>query len=488
MSTDSASAADSADPTAAVAAPPLASRAWRSSVATLGAHLGGNVVRLASNLALTRLLAPEDFGVMALVGVFVQGLHMFSDLGIGPSIVQHKDGDEPTFVRTAFTIQALRGAWLMTGSVVLAWPMALFYDLPAFHWMVPLAGVSALIDGFTSTKLFRANRRLQLGRVGVIEVATQLITALSMVALALVTGSVLALLLGSIIGALARVALTHMLLPGFRDGFAWDPEARKALLSFGRWVFLSTAITFIAMQLDRLMLGRLVAPEILGVYSIAVMLAAVPREVLGTLMQRVLYPLVAELLRADASGQPVRVIRLRVLYLLVVPLGVLAGTSEALFDVLYDDRYRAGGQLMALLCIGTWLNVLGSTYGVVVLSMGWPKWISYGTALKTLTIGSFVVPVHAAWGLPGVTLLISASEAAVATFTCLGCRNVGVITVGRDIALTIATIATGIAVHFGQAHLTRWAGTPVLGLALFALFAAAVTGVGARRLGLLGGS
>lgn len=464
---------------------PLSSRAWRSSVATLVAHLGGNLVRLASNLVLTRLLAPEHFGMMALVGVLVQGLHMFSDLGIGPSIVQHKDGERPSFVHTAFTVQVLRGVWLMAGTLLLAWPMALFYDLPSLFWMVPVAGITALIDGFTSTKVSRANRRLELGRVGAIEVATQLVTALTMVALAMVTGSVASLLIGSIVGALARVALTHLALPGFRDGFAWDPEARKSLLSFGRWIFLSTAITFIAMQLDRLLLGRLVAPEVLGVYSIAVMLAAVPREVLGTMLQRVLYPLVAELVRTDSPGGPIRMVRLRILYLLAVPLGVLAGESEALFDVLYDDRYQAGGRLMAFLCLGTWLNVIGSTYGVVVLSKGWPKWISYGTGLKALVIGTLMSPIHAAYGLPGVTCLIGVSELAVTACTCLGSRGLGVITLGRDVVLTVAMLVTWAAVHFGQQHLTHVSGTPVVGLAIFGLATAVIGWLSARRLGLL---
>ena len=45
----------------------------------------------------------------------------------------------------------------------------------------------------------------------------------------------------------------------------WDPEARKSLLRFGRWIFLSTALSFVAMQIDRLTLGRLIDPAALGI-------------------------------------------------------------------------------------------------------------------------------------------------------------------------------------------------------------------------------
>ena len=55
---------------------------------TILAFGGGNVLRLLSNLLLTRLLFPEVFGLMAIVQVFLGGLQMFSDIGLKTSIIQ----------------------------------------------------------------------------------------------------------------------------------------------------------------------------------------------------------------------------------------------------------------------------------------------------------------------------------------------------------------------------------------------------------------
>ena len=52
-------------------------------------------LRLLSSAVLWRLLDADDFGVMAVVMVFLQGIAMFSDVGIGPSIVQSKHGSDP---------------------------------------------------------------------------------------------------------------------------------------------------------------------------------------------------------------------------------------------------------------------------------------------------------------------------------------------------------------------------------------------------------
>ena len=88
----------------------LFARVMRGSVLTAGSYAIAQGLRLVSNLILTRLLFPEAFGLMALVSVFLVGLAMFSDVGIGPAISQSKRGDDVGFLNTAWSIQVLRGA------------------------------------------------------------------------------------------------------------------------------------------------------------------------------------------------------------------------------------------------------------------------------------------------------------------------------------------------------------------------------------------
>jgi O-antigen/teichoic acid export membrane protein len=86
----------------------LAGKASASAAWAILSHGGGQIVRLASNLIVTRLLFTEYFGLMALVNVFLLGLELFSDIGIGPALVQSKR-DDPDFVNTVWTMQVVRG-------------------------------------------------------------------------------------------------------------------------------------------------------------------------------------------------------------------------------------------------------------------------------------------------------------------------------------------------------------------------------------------
>ena len=94
----------------------LSARATRGTFISSGAFVLENLFRLVSNLILTRLLFPEDFGLMSLVMVVIAGLQMFADLGISASIVQDDRGDDRRFLDTAWTVQIGRGAvlWLAT--------------------------------------------------------------------------------------------------------------------------------------------------------------------------------------------------------------------------------------------------------------------------------------------------------------------------------------------------------------------------------------
>ena len=86
----------------------LKSLALKGSVWTLGGYGIAQLLRLVSNVVLAKLLFPEAFGLMVLVTIFMQGIAMFSDIGIIPSIIQNKRGDDPRFLNTAWTIQVIR--------------------------------------------------------------------------------------------------------------------------------------------------------------------------------------------------------------------------------------------------------------------------------------------------------------------------------------------------------------------------------------------
>src|SRR5689334_7497284 len=234
---------------------PRDARLIRGSIWALVGHGGGQALRLAGNLVLWRLLYAEAFGLMAIVNVFMQGLAMFSDVGIGPSIIQNQRGDESRYLDTAWTIQAVRGFCLFLVAAVAAVPVARFYGQPELASLIPVVALGSILAGFNSTKLFTATRQIALGRLTLVDLVSQAGGLVVMVVWALATRSIWSLVAGGVSGLFFRLVLSHVLLPGERNRLCWDAKSAKTLLLFGRWIFMSTLLTFLVMQSDRLVFG-----------------------------------------------------------------------------------------------------------------------------------------------------------------------------------------------------------------------------------------
>ena len=147
----------------------LRSLALRGSAWTLAGYGTSQVLRLGSNLLLTRLLYPEAFGTAALVWLLVAGLGMFMDTGVGPSIIRSPRGDAPAFLNTAWTMQILRGALLALAAMLAAVPLARLYDEPQLASLIPVAGLTSLITALNSPALWLCARRLQVGRLTLVD-------------------------------------------------------------------------------------------------------------------------------------------------------------------------------------------------------------------------------------------------------------------------------------------------------------------------------
>ncbi|RLJ36202.1 O-antigen/teichoic acid export membrane protein [Litoreibacter meonggei] len=347
-------------------------RALRGSALTVVGFGGSKVLRLASNLLLTRLLFPEAFGLMALVQVFMAGLAMFSDIGIKTSIIQNPRGDEPEFLNTAWTMQIARGVFLWLAACALALPAASLYDEPMLSQLLPVAGLSALIAGFRTTKIATANRHLMLGRQTVIDLGAQVVGIIITVSLAYMLRSVWALVIGGLISEVLRVVLFHLILPGIRNRLYWERETASGLIRFGKYIFLGTVAGFAINQGDRAVLGGYVSLSELGVYSIGMLLGTMPLMLGMALNGKIVLPLYRMKPPAESMSNRRQISRARRLlvtatFILNIPL---AYAGIALIETLYDPRYVLAGPIVVLVSLAAVPQLVFNGYGGALLANG----------------------------------------------------------------------------------------------------------------------
>jgi O-antigen/teichoic acid export membrane protein len=351
---------------------PLRRLLVRGTLLTLGGNGAEQMIRLGGNLVLTRLLIPDDFGLMLMVTVFMVGLHQLSDVGIRASIIHNENGETPRFLDTAWGVQIIRGMGLWLLCLVLAAPFAAFYEKPELMPLIMVVGLSSAIGGFNSTRLHLLARRMELGRILAIQLTQQGLGLVVMITWALISPSVWALVAGGIVGTVAKLVLSHTVVPGVRNRFAWDREYASGIFRFGRWIFLATGVGFLASHGDRLFIGKLLTANELGAYSIAVQLAGLFLNVVRELSSKVLFPVYSRIAKEGAGDLRSRSAPIRRTLLMVVlpPLCILVVWGQPVVDFLWPEEFSEAGWMLRILCAGAILTVISETARPVFLAVG----------------------------------------------------------------------------------------------------------------------
>ena len=370
------------------------------------------VLRFANNVILARLLSPPLFGLMLIVNSIKTGVELISDVGINQNIVSNKAGHTPDFYDTAWTMKVIRGVALGAFFFLTAQLFASFFEQPELALIMPVVALTFIFLGFQSISSALLQKRKTIGPSTTAEVVVAAISLVVHVALALVTPTIWALVLGSVITSAAALIASYLIISGARHRFMIGRASAREIVVFGKWIFLSSIIYFLAMNFDRLYFAKLITLAELGVYSIARSLADMLSNLVIRSSYMVLFPSVAAM-RTTNPELRAKLLhgRRMVLALVAVGLGCFVAVSDLVVNLLYDQRYESAGLILPVLLLGVWLAILCVVNDSILLGTGKPAYTTTANAAKlaTLVVG---IPIAFHYeGLLGAVLIINVGEA-----------------------------------------------------------------------------
>lgn len=437
-------------------------RAFVALIWTLIGYGGSQSLRLISNLILTRLLVPELFGVMSLITTFIVGLHLFSDVGIGASLIQNRQGDDPKFYNTAWTLQVVRGIVLWLLSIPMAYICVQIYDDSRLWLLIVVAFGSSVFAGFESIAEHLLSRRVKQGRQQMLFFITQ-ISSIAITAIwAYLQPSIWALVVGNLVSSfLAMILSYYLLIPGIKHRFTWDEDSVREIARFGKWIFISTAVTYIAMQADRLMLPKLESFEALGIYTVAYTFAYLPQQVLSQIGTKVLFPLFSEFAELPRHELRQKILKKRRLLLLAMAalVALVVSFGDYLIIFLYDERYQAGAWILPILALGIWPNVMFDSISKVLMAIGKPQYQAFSNMSKATFVCVAYPLFFAGFGFPGFVLAVALNDLPI-YFTCMvGLQRENLSSLVQDIEATLAFV--GITAIFVGGRYLLGLGLPI---------------------------
>ncbi len=330
----------------------------------LGGFGAAQGLRLASNLIMTRLLAPDAFGLMALVLSIEILIGMLSDLGLDASIMRSKKGEDPSFLATARTLQLARSWFIAAVMLAVAaalpslaaagvFPKASVYADPRLPWFMALMALSVAVTGFSAMRVALHNRALNLVPVVRLELGAQVVAVIATVGGALAGLGAYALALGAVFSAGAKVIGSHLFLAGPPARFGFDRTHFKEIFGYGKWLLLASTLGWLAQRGDQVIFGALFDKIDFGLYSIGAIWIFTGRNLIELIQRRVAYPALAELHRERPHDLTRVYRRMRLVYeagCLALFLAVVAFADIAV-DILYPSAYEGVAHFIRLLSV-----------------------------------------------------------------------------------------------------------------------------------------
>jgi len=338
-------------------------KVFTASLWVIGAFGLGQALRLAGNLIATRLLEPEMFGVMAIIFVVMQGLTMFSDVGLWAFIVRHKGGAQAHILDTVWTMQLMRG-WIVFILLVLL--VLLFqglkrsigidsgsvYGFDLLPVLLIVVGFTAVINGYKTMAPAVQSKELNRAKLETITLVSQSCGIAVMLLWAWFVPTIWALVAAGVTSSIISLILTYKVFP-MRHKIAWDKEVVKEVFHFGKWVVLASLLTFLAQQGDKFFFGAYISPALLGVYSIAFMLASTLTSVTQQLASQILFPVFSR--TVNSEGGELKAVyynsRLKLDTVVYLSAGFLLAIAPTLISFLYDERYVEAGWMLQVLTV-----------------------------------------------------------------------------------------------------------------------------------------
>lgn len=369
------------------------------------------VLRLVNNVALARLLAPSLFGLMAIVNAIRFGVELLSDLGINQNIVSNPKGHTRDFYDTAWTMQVVRGVVLAIICFSLAVPLARFFEQPELSVILPVASLMFIFGGFAATSSALLQKQINVVRLSLFELGGLTLTVLIQVGLAVYSPTIWALVIGSVVGTAISLVSTYLIMPGMYHRLFIDRDCARQVIGFGKWIFLSSIMYFLAMNFDRLYFAKQITLDQLGVYSIARALSEMFSQFTVRASNLLIFPSVAGW---QMTGPEVRqrLLRGRRTILLVAALGLagFAAVSDFIIQLLYDDRYLEAGAILPLLILGVWFAVLCTVNDSIMLGTKRPAYPALSSGSKLLFYFIAIPLTFLSFGFMAAVLVLSLGE------------------------------------------------------------------------------
>lgn len=243
---------------------------------------------------LSRLLDAEMFGLMSATLVITNFADIFSQLGMGPALIQLKDIKKED-INTAFTATTLFGIGISIIVFLFSDIFSAIMGMDELNSIYKVFSIVFIVKGLSAVKLSLIEKEMRFKDLAFIDIVSYTVSFLFIgVMLAFRGYGVWSLVIANLSQAILK-GVAIFIISKERVRFRISRDSLNKLLAVGSGFTISKILGYIANNIDYMLVGRLLGPSVLGIYSKAYQLMALPSNTLGKVVEQVFFPGVSKI-------------------------------------------------------------------------------------------------------------------------------------------------------------------------------------------------
>lgn len=352
------------------------------------------------SIVLARLLTPHDYGLIAMIGIFISISETFVDSGLSSALVRNKYRNELDF-STAFYTNIVIGIvcyGLLYGCAPL---ISQFYNEPKLVGITRAMGIVFFLFSFSNVQQAILAIRIDFKTKTKISLISVVVSGIIGIVLAYMKFGVWALVVQQVSVAFIKVVLQWIYIK-WRPQFAFSFSSFRSLFSFGSKMLATGLINSISNNLYTLIIGKAYAADSLGYYARAGQFVQFPSTSITNIIKSVSFPTMS-IIQDDDDRFKMNFLRIQnIVTFVAFPLIIgLAAVSDPLIMVLLGEKWIYTSVLMQIICMGLiWYPVYTQNLNIMEVK-GFSNYVLQSEII-TKTSGIFLLLLSLPFGLEAI--------------------------------------------------------------------------------------
>ena len=355
-----------------------------------------------STILVARLLTPDDYGIVAISGIFIGIMTIITDLGMTAGVI-NADKLSDTQRDTVFWVNVLLGLATFTIAWTSAPFIAKYYQLAELTDVIRTAALTLIITGIRVVPYAMTMRGLNFKRVSIIETIGQGVNISVAISLAYAGFGYWAIVYSVIAYQLVATLLYSLYLGGLPK-LQLHIASSKSILTFGIKDLTSASLFYIIDYAPTFIISTRLGQAVTGNYAMAYSLAQMPMEKIGAIFNQVIFPSFSRL-KTEAGEARSLFINLHK-YLLFITAPMLLGVAivaDDLIILLLGEKWAGSGPILQLICVLNLLRISAMICAPAIKGMGRINSIIKYQILYALTL-PVALAIGVNWGAEGAII------------------------------------------------------------------------------------